>query len=194
VARRPEDDPDEALDRALEGFWERGYTDTSIQDLVDGTGVQRYGLYESFGNKHGLFLAALDRYQARMVDGFLARLEREDADLQDLENFLAALASQAGTPRRGWGCLMCNTAAELGTTDPEAAARVDHYVSRMERVFGGLLTRAQRRGEVREDAEPSEAARYMVGVVMGACVFAKTPDGPERVRDMVKHATWALAA
>ncbi len=52
-------DLDEELDLAVRVFWERGYRDTSIQDLVERTGVQRYGLEESFGERHGLFLAAL---------------------------------------------------------------------------------------------------------------------------------------
>ena len=62
MARHKEFDPDVALDRALELFWERGYEATSMADLVDHLGIGRASLYATFGSKHELYLKALDRY------------------------------------------------------------------------------------------------------------------------------------
>src|SRR5450432_4342837 len=64
MARIKEFDPDVALERALDVFWEKGYEATSIADLVSATGVQRQSIYDTFGDKHRLFRAALDRYAA----------------------------------------------------------------------------------------------------------------------------------
>ena len=58
MARQREFDREEVLDRALEAFWARGYEATSIQELVDCMGLQRGSLYNTFGDKHGLFVAA----------------------------------------------------------------------------------------------------------------------------------------
>jgi TetR/AcrR family transcriptional repressor of nem operon len=46
-------------------FWEKGYEATSVQDLVEGMGINRFSLYDTFGSKHDLFLKALDRYRTR---------------------------------------------------------------------------------------------------------------------------------
>ena len=67
MARTKEFDQEQALDAAMNLFWERGYEATSIQDLVEATGVQRQSLYDTFGSKHELFLQSLMRYQT--LDG-----------------------------------------------------------------------------------------------------------------------------
>lgn len=63
--RRPEFDRDEVLDTAMRAFWEKGYFDTSIQDLSDTTGLQRSSLYATFKSKHELYMSALRRYHAQ---------------------------------------------------------------------------------------------------------------------------------
>ena len=63
MARSREFNPKEALEKAMYVFWQKGYINTSIDDLVQATGVSRFGLYDEFGSKHGLFLASLDYYQ-----------------------------------------------------------------------------------------------------------------------------------
>ncbi len=62
MPRVKEFDPDQALDRAMELFWRKGYEATSVQDLVEHMGINRFSLYDTFGSKHELFMAALDRY------------------------------------------------------------------------------------------------------------------------------------
>jgi AcrR family transcriptional regulator len=63
--RPREFDADEALDRALEVFWRKGFEGTSISDLTDAMGINPPSLYAAFGNKEGLLKAALDRYSAK---------------------------------------------------------------------------------------------------------------------------------
>ena len=62
MARPREFDESEVLDAAIAAFWRGGYAATSISDLQAATGLSRGSLYKAFGYKHGLFLAALDRY------------------------------------------------------------------------------------------------------------------------------------
>src|ERR1043166_7581204 len=63
MARHKEFDRDEALHKAMEVFWARGYEAASVQDLVEHMGINRQSLYDTFGDKHALYLQALDRYQ-----------------------------------------------------------------------------------------------------------------------------------
>ncbi|HSG47709.1 MAG TPA: TetR/AcrR family transcriptional regulator [Longimicrobiales bacterium] len=181
MPRAPEYDRLELLDQAVRVFWEKGYWDTSISDLVEATGVQRYGLYASFGDKHGLFLEALERYQDTVIAALLRELERPGAALPELEEFLHRLASIARTPGASRGCLICNTAAELGEDDPEVALRVESYIRRLTRAFRAALIRARSLGQAPEALNADEAARYLTGVVVGASVYARTPGGGEAV-------------
>ena len=75
MARTKEFDVDAALDRAIELFWAQGYEATSLNDLLDHMEIGRQSLYDTFGDKHALFLAALDRYRAKMVALFLGPLD-----------------------------------------------------------------------------------------------------------------------
>src|SRR6201986_4998640 len=67
MARHKEFARDEALHRAMEVFWSRGYEAASMGELVKHMGINRQSLYDTFGDKHTLYLAALDRY--REVEG-----------------------------------------------------------------------------------------------------------------------------
>ena len=67
MARHKEFDRDEALQRAMEVFWSRGYEAASVGELVKQMGINRQSLYDTFGDKHALYLQALDRY--RVVEG-----------------------------------------------------------------------------------------------------------------------------
>ena len=67
--------PAEALDRAMELFWHRGYAATGLDQLVRHTGASRYGLYATFGGKRDLFLASLERYSQAVMDPMIGPLE-----------------------------------------------------------------------------------------------------------------------
>lgn len=192
MPRPPEYDRTELLDQAVRVFWEKGYWDTSISDLVQATGVQRYGLYASFGDKHGLFLEALERYQETVIAGLLRDLERPGAALPEIDAFLERLAGIARTPGSARGCLMCNTAAELGEDDPQVAARVDAYTRRVRRALRAGLIRARALGQVPEGLNAEDFSRFLTGVVIGASVYARTPGGGDGVEPLLRLAGQAL--
>ena len=80
MARPRRFDPDEVVDRSMREFWERGYRDTSVDDIVEATGVQPGSLYNAFpGGKRGLFLKALDRYSKLVVPEKMGALEEPGA-------------------------------------------------------------------------------------------------------------------
>ena len=174
MARPRQYDPDEALDRAVQLFWAQGYADTSVRDLVDATGVQRYGLYEEYGDKRGLFLACLKRYDAVWVTRALGELENESASLPQVLDFFDRLRQSAHHRAAPPGCLLCNTATELGDTDPRAAAVVEAYVQRLQRLFNRALTNASKLDEIDTSIDPEDFATYLAGVVLGGGVYMKT--------------------
>ncbi|KPC94747.1 TetR family transcriptional regulator, partial [Streptomyces sp. NRRL F-6602] len=126
MARTKEFDPDAALQSALELFWRQGYEATSMADLVGHLGIGRASIYATFGNKHELYLKALDRYNENRDPGLLGELSRPGPALPAVRAVVRRFAAEAGSgEHRADGCFATTTAAELGTGDPAAARRVE---------------------------------------------------------------------
>src|SRR6266576_3270673 len=101
------------LDRAMDLFWERGYYDVSVDELVNRTGLHRAAVYGEFGSRQRLFEASLRRYRERVVAVFFAELERPDAGLAAIERFFLTISDAAARPKKRIGCLMITTASEV---------------------------------------------------------------------------------
>ncbi|MBP5858889.1 TetR/AcrR family transcriptional regulator [Marivibrio halodurans] len=169
-------DPDRVLDRAMRAFWARGYEATSVEDLVAATGINRASLYGTFGDKHALFLKALEHYGEI---GLLAGLALEDTDrpvpdvLRDLFDRLIARCLEM----RGIGCLVTNTVCEFGTRDAAISESARRALARMENALDLLVRRGQERGEIAADESPRAIARFLLNTMQGMQVLAKVnPD------------------
>lgn len=172
--RPREFDEDAAIERAMGVFWSSGYYATSLPDLLEATELSRGSLYAAFGDKHGLFLRALDRY----IDESLARLDRE---LDPRKNSLAGLqvclagyverASGVGAKR---GCLVVATAMELAGNDIEVEKRIRRFFKAMETRLAAALARARAEGDLVEDVDPATVARLLVCLLEGMRVVSKT--------------------
>jgi TetR/AcrR family transcriptional repressor of nem operon len=164
-------EPGEALDAAMHLFWRKGYGATSMRDLLDGMGIGRGSFYDTFGDKHTLFLASLDRFQqlrTSWIDEVL-----EDSGLGGIEEvFRRTVDSLVGfEPRRG--CLMANTAVELGPHDILVADKISRYVRHTEAIFERALIRAQEAGEIPADRDPRALACFLVNTLHGLRVLAR---------------------
>ena len=122
MGRRKNLSEEELLDRAMHVFRRDGFAGASAEVLVRETGASRYNLYSSYGNKEGLFTAALDRYNQEIIDTRFGPLEQPNADLDDILALLEFYGAAGSGPVAGLGCLLCNSAVEFGGRfDIEAA-------------------------------------------------------------------------
>jgi TetR/AcrR family transcriptional repressor of nem operon len=170
-------DPDVALHKAMQVFWERGYEATSVEDLVQGMGINRFSLYSTFGDKHQLFVAVLERYCATIVADLMGELEHSAAGLTAIRRFFARLVEFFASGH-GWrGCLITNTAVELAPHDPQAAAKVQAYVVRLEEAFYRVLLQAQQTQQLGGSHACRDLARFLAGSALGLGVLAKTSPG-----------------
>ena len=178
MARPKEFEHDVVLDRAMRAFWSRGYEATSIQHLVDRMGIQRGSLYDTFGDKRGLFFAAIDRYDRVVTAKLLAALDEPASGRDAIRRFFrlkVELAVEAGRPR---GCLVTNSAAELASRDRGTASRVGAVLTKIETAFQRAVIRAQKAGEIEPARNPRALARFLTSSAQGLSVMAKT--FPER--------------
>ncbi len=185
MARPREFDPAKALDEAMHVFWKKGYTATSVEDLVEATGVNRYGLYDVFDSKRGLFLAALEYYRRTVVTEAIQELERPGASIAAIHAVFERIIRRARTGEAKYGCLLCNTAEEVAPFDPEAAREVTTYQRRLIKAFRAAVREAQHKGELTESIDPAEMGRYLAGLIQGASYLARSPSTNQEVEDFV---------
>ena len=176
----------DALDAAMQLFWRKGYAATSLRDLLDGMGIGYGSFYNAFGDKHALFLASLDRFRelrTSWIDEVL-----EDSGLGGIEEvFRRTVDGLVGfEPRRG--CLLANTAVELGPHDAEVAAKISRYVRHTEAVFERAVIRAQEAGEIPADRDPRAMACFLVNTLHGLRVLARVGTDRAVLEDAVRVA------
>jgi TetR/AcrR family transcriptional regulator, transcriptional repressor for nem operon len=189
MARPRQFDPDEVINRSMHEFWERGYRDTSVDDLVRVTGVRPGSLYNAFpGGKRGLFLETLHRYSNLVVPEKLGALERSGAGLPELRAYFDGLVRDLSTPEGRIGCLMVNSAVELAAEDSEVGELVRGHMSRLERNAERALRNAKRRGEIPAGVNPRAKATQLMATGMGLMVVGKTDPGRKVLETIVNGA------
>ena len=188
MARIREFDPNVALDKAMKVFWQKGYANTSIEDLVSATGVSRYGLYDEFEDKHGLFLAALDHYQNAVVGTLFGRVERPGASLTDIRAYFAKLLELSSSDMGKLGCLMANCASEIASHDEHAANKVEKFRARLQLGFRNALSNAKAAGELPAQFDVEPVADFLTGDMQGLSVMARSHANPKMMANVVEVA------
>jgi TetR/AcrR family transcriptional repressor of nem operon len=189
MPRPREFDPEEVVDRSMREFWERGYRETSVDDLVEATGVRPGSLYHAFpGGKRGLFLQALERYSKLVVPEKLGALERPGAGLAELRAYFDGLVDDLSTREGRMGCLMVNSTVELAATDSEVGEVVRNHMARLERNAERALRNAKRRGEIPGAVHPRAKATQLMATGMGLMVVGKTEPGRKVLETIVESA------
>jgi len=172
MPRPREFDRDQALDGAMELFWEKGFEATSVGDLEEALGVGRQSLYNTFGDKRSLFLAALDRY-AGMSGAMAVELESASGGLQAIRRYFSTVVEflTPDGPRRG--CFLTRSLVDHGESDPDVTGRCDANTGRLQAGMERALRIAVERGEVRPDLPVEATARLLVTQVYGLGVLAR---------------------
>jgi TetR/AcrR family transcriptional repressor of nem operon len=176
-------DEESVLDNAMNIFWSKGFEATSIQDLVDETGLNRASMYASFGDKKALFLRVLDHYSQKIsVERF--------ADLRNIEDGRTAIektfrdAAKTGCAEgRHKGCLMVNSGMELAPHDPETAAIAHQSFRRAEDTFSAALKRAIGQGTISKNKNVRALARFLVGSFQGVQLMSRRGADQETLQD-----------
>lgn len=167
-------DRDAVLDKAMLAFWSRGYEATSMQDLVDQTGINRGSLYATFGDKHALFLAALRLYDEKMRRKLLADLEAHYAPREAIGRVFQAFLGQASERGGNRGCFITNTALELAAHDADARRIVAQGQEEIEAFFARMIRSGQARGEIAPELDAVEASRGLLASLIGLVVLMRS--------------------
>ena len=179
---------DQVLARAVQQFQRHGYYASSIQVLVDCTGVGRGSLYDTFGSKRGLFITALRHYitihQQRLTTMLYGPSPR--ATIQRV------FESLIDAPRDG--CFLVNASVELAPHDQDVAQIVSESFHQIERLFLRLIHRGQTAGELPHDVDTGLTAWGLLDLYIALCVLARAGSDQSALRDVGRLAAALLTA
>jgi TetR/AcrR family transcriptional repressor of nem operon len=167
-------DPDKAVDQAMHLFWARGYEATSIQEIVQTLGINRFSLYGAFGDKHGLFMECIKRYTDHVFVRSIYELEHDEGGLAAIERYFQKIARWAAKPKGKHGCLLVNAGAERASVDRVLNKHLRQQYTRAEEAFLMALRRAEQLGELRPQLELRDRARSLVLLVHGCLLNMKS--------------------
>lgn len=186
MGRHKEFDRDQALQKAMEVFWARGYEAASIETLVEQMGINRQSLYDTFGDKHALYLQALDRYREVESRRLFELLERSSSVKTALRQLFAGVIEQSLGGRERRGCFMANAMSELAGRCKETAARTGSNMAAIEEAFYRALVRGTKDGELKRVHQPRAVARFLFCNLQGVLLTAKAAPDRETLEDVVK--------
>ncbi|HLR05106.1 MAG TPA: TetR/AcrR family transcriptional regulator [Pyrinomonadaceae bacterium] len=181
MARQKEFNRDEVLHKAMEVFSTRGYEGASIQDLVKHMGINRQSIYDTFGDKHSLFLQALDRYREIQSRKVFEVLERPGSMKKNLRQLFEEVVARALSPE-GRG----NSMSELAGRCKATANRTCNSVASAERIFRRALERGREQGELPRVPDTRAVARFLYSNLQGLLLLAKATRDRRLLSDVVK--------
>jgi len=171
--RPREFDLDEALDKAVSVFCERGYHATSIADLTTAMELASGSVYKAFKDKRAVFLAAFDRYKAVRDAHLRAAIDKGQNGREQLRHAIDFFAESSHGAEGRRGCLVISGAAELATFDAEIALRVTSSLERSEALLGGLIRLGQADGSIAASVDDQTTARLILCLLQGMRVVGK---------------------
>ena len=178
---------EQALDRALRVFWQKGYEGTSLSDLTDAMGINRPSLYAAYGNKEALFRKALDRY-AESSAAFLRRSIEQPTARAVVEHLLFAAVDGITCPENPHGCLTVRCTLSSGEAADSIRLELASRRANGESMLRQRLERAQEEGDLPADANAADLARFVTTVSQGMSVQAAGGANREQLRQVAMTA------
>ena len=176
------------LSAAVETFWRHGYSASTVAQLLEATGLNRGSLYNSFGDKRGLFIAALDFYYARYTGVVLQLLQHSPNPVAGILAVFEMTMFDLPDEHRRKGCLLVNSVAELSDNESELAERALGHLRSVQSGFAKALQRARDQGLwPHPNGDPQLAADLLFQYMTGLRISSRFDADPDALRRQLHH-------
>lgn len=174
MARKLEFDVELTLRKAMKLFWKNGFESTSMQDLVDELGINRFSIYNSFGDKRVLFLQSLEYYRQSVLAFLIEPLSDEGSAFERLDRYLSRFSEQLQSGSGVLGCMIQNTSLSGISQDEEVSAMLINIFSDLKTALVKVITEGQQAGELISGEEASLLADQLLCHLQGLIILRKT--------------------
>lgn len=188
MPKKKQFDETEVLVKAREVFSEKGYNGTSMDDLVQATGLSRSSIYDTFGDKHGLFLKSLNQYRCSQTADLEKQCAKSESPKKKIRAIFDYVIREITADKDRKGCLMINVNMELSAVDKDVAAVSLTNMEELEQTFSSLVKEGQAKGEISKKFTPKALARHLYSSLMGLRVSGMNRPDADALREIVKLA------
>ena len=185
---------DEILDKIMILFWESGYSNVSIDDLIKVTGFNRAALYKNFGGKHGLFVAMLYRFRDKVVVEATRPISDPANGIDGIVQFFRQFSQQDLHQMSSRGCFMIATASNLPVHDAEVAAVIEEFINHLRGLFGKCMRYMQAEQRLSSDVEVEVVADFLVGSLVGLMTLIRSNVDQRMLNNHIKGILAFLAS
>ncbi|UII20926.1 TetR/AcrR family transcriptional regulator [Fulvivirga ligni] len=161
---------DEVLEKVTDLFWRKGYNGTSMQDLVDTTGLNRSSLYNSFGDKYQLYMESLSHYQCHQSELWQNYIKQQESPKAALINFFQSIRDGLMEEQNHNGCFLANCTSELSSVDPQVHEFLVSNKEKLTSFFTSLIKKAQQQNEIDPSKDAKALALYLFSSIQGLMI------------------------
>lgn len=169
----------EVLEKSMTVFWQKGFHATSIQDLVEETGINKPSIYNTYGDKEKIFLKALDFYKTKSIAEFKQKLEGNISVYESLRKILFDILENGYLDESRKGCFFVNSMLELIPGSKEIEKSLQSHKANLESLFESYFKRAKIAGHLDLKLDPRKLSKWFFGLIMGYRVTSKLETNPK---------------
>ncbi|WP_256120272.1 TetR/AcrR family transcriptional regulator [Shinella lacus] len=188
VGRPREFELDDAVRKAMGVFWDRGYHDASLPDLLEGMELSRGSFYKAFVDKRGVYLLALDVYVDDAVRKTGEILHSNPSPKAAIKEAFSRQVEESSGREGLRGCFVVLSAVEMLPADEEVSTRIARLFRRLQNLYAAAIIRAQALGEIDPGLDERTLARFLVCQIQGMRVLGKTGADRDATKAMVDFA------
>lgn len=192
MARPKAFDEDITLGKAIDLFWCQGYEATSMQQLVDGLGINRASLYDTYGDKYTLYVKALERYRQSSLTSLCTLLDQPRSARALLTDLLDNVLREILDDPDHKGCFMVNSAIELAPHNPDIAKIVSANQRLFEDRLQAVIARGQADNDISHRHPAADLARFVFNTINGLKVVGRSNPDEAALRSVVAVAMATL--
>jgi TetR/AcrR family transcriptional repressor of nem operon len=186
MARNKDFDEDEVLNKAVCLFWHKGYNATSMQVLVDHLGISRSSLYDTYGDKHNLYLKALEYYQNSNGKKMCDIVANTTSSKEAIKQLLEFITDNLLNDKQRKGCFIVNAGVEVAPHDAEVMKIILKNEQQVEDVFFKAIEKGQKSGEITNNQDSRSLARFISNTIKGIQVSVKSTKSKEVFSDVIE--------
>ena len=193
MARPVEFDENKVLTNAMEQFWREGYEASSVQKLLDCTGINRGTLYNSFGDKDTFFKSCIDQYSKiidQQIESSLKNLKLSPWDA--INEYFEEAVLNISNRHRSMGCLLVNSLCESINYDKDIKKVVRGSLSSIRKAIVARLKEAQSKGKLRKGVAAEFAADVLMNTLHGVRVNSRDGKNSKQLRELIAYSIDSL--
>lgn len=164
-------------------FWDKGFWGTTLDDLLEYTGIAKQSLYHTYGDKRDMYIKALKRYAETWLTNFDETTNKEKHSFKKLKAYVYKIKDLANDKR---GCLMCSASLETASRDAEIAKIVEEYFKALEAKLIRLIKEGQKAGELPNDSKAQVMADMVMSATHSICVYSRLPNMEKQINNVAK--------